>query len=485
MSVNPLRLLTPQEMAEAVRAAAAQPREIGLMEAAGRAVAREIQARWSPRPTLVLAGPGDNGGDGFCAARHLAAAGWPVRVALMGDPAKLPPDASGQAKQWRGPMATFAPDSLNDADLVIDALFGGGLSRPIAGAAATMIDAVIARGLPVCAVDVPSGVDGATGAALGPVAHASLTVTFHRKAPGHLLAPGRFLCGEVVLADIGLEGEGPGAAVGVFENDPALWRERYPWPSVDGHKFNRGHVLVLGGAALTGASRLSARAAQRAGAGLVTIAAPAPVWPIYAGSMIGVMVQPIDAASDFEALLADVRRNAIVIGPGAGVGEATRRYVLAALGVGRATLLDADALTSFAAEPETLFKAIRSACVLTPHEGEFARLFDTDGDKLARARRAAATSGAVVLLKGADTVIAAPDGRAAINANAPPELATGGSGDVLAGIVVGLLAQGMTAFDAACAGVWLHGEAGRKVGLGLIAEDLPEALPAVLKRLRA
>ena len=269
-----------------------------------------------------------------------------------------------------------------------------------------------------------------------------------------------------------------------WENDPELWRDRYPWPRNEGHKFMRGHALVLGGARLTGASRLTARAAQRIGAGLVTIAAPSEVWAIYATAMTSVMVAPIAGADEFSGLLADPRYNAIAIGPGAGLGENTRSCVLASLGSGRATVLDADALTSFQQDPQTLFQAISGQCVLTPHEGEFARVFKVAGDKLSRAREAARQSGAVVLLKGADTVIAAPDGRAVVNANAPAELATGGTGDVLTGFVVGLLAQGMTPFDAACAGAWLHGDAGSAVGPGLIAEDLIDTLPGVLKRFR-
>ena len=269
-----------------------------------------------------------------------------------------------------------------------------------------------------------------------------------------------------------------------WENDPELWRDRYPWPRNEGHKFMRGHALVLGGARLTGASRLTARAAQRIGAGLVTIAAPSEVWAIYATAMTSVMVAPIAGADEFSGLLADPRYNAIAIGPGAGLGENTRSCVLASLGSGRATVLDADALTSFQQDPQTLFQAISGQCVLTPHEGEFARVFKVAGDKLSRAREAARQSGAVVLLKGAETIIAAPDGRAVVNANAPAELATGGTGDVLTGFVVGLLAQGMTPFDAACAGAWLHGDAGSAVGPGLIAEDLIDTLPGVLKRFR-
>jgi NAD(P)H-hydrate epimerase len=438
------------------------------------------------RPVVVLCGPGGNGGDGFVAARHLLQAGWPVRLALLGEREALSGAIALAAKAWTGAVEPMSDACLTGAEIVVDALFGAGLSRPIEGAARTTIEALAARRMKTCAVDVPSGTDGATGEVLGAAAPADLTVTFFRKKPGHLLNPGRALCGEIIVADIGI----PSSVLGdldvrTWENGPDLWIDRLPWPRAQGHKYNRGEVLVLGGEEMTGASRMTAAAALRAGAGIVTLAAPASVWPIYAGALTGVIVRRFEGQAAFEHLLVDVRRNVIAIGPGAGVGEATRRYVLAALATGRGLVLDADALTSFAEAPEQLFRAITGPCVLTPHEGEFMRLFHEKGDKLKRARAAAALSGAVVLLKGEDTVIAAPDGRAIINSNAPAQLATGGSGDVLTGFVAGLAAQGMAPFEAAAAAAWLHGAAAQQFGLGLVAEDLPQALPHVLQGLQA
>jgi NAD(P)H-hydrate epimerase len=455
-----------------------------LMEAAGLAVADAVRKRWSPRTVAVLCGPGNNGGDGFCAARHLAAAGWKVRLALLGAKEALKGDAAIHAALWKGPVEPLEPASLDGAELVIDAMFGAGLSRPIEGMAAEVIDAVARRRLAVCAIDVPSGLDGATGLVRGSAVRADLTVTFARKKPGHLLLPGREICGTLVVADIGIPDRVIEAIAPLaHENSPALWIDRYPWPGTESHKFRRGEVLVLGGEAVTGASRMAATAALRAGAGLVTLAAPTPVWAIYAGALTSIMVRAFDGVDGFVGLLDDTRRNAILLGPGAGTGEATRAKVLAALATKRAVVIDADALTAFAPSPDTLFRAISGPCVMTPHEGEYARLFPHEGDKLSRARHAAAESHAVIVLKGADTVIAAPDGRAIINANAPPQLATAGSGDVLGGFIAGLLAQGMDPFDAAAAGVWLHGEAANEFGPGLIADDLPAALPAVLRRL--
>jgi NAD(P)H-hydrate epimerase len=454
-----------------------------LMQNAGGAVAREVMTRWSARHVAVLCGPGNNGGDGFVIAGVLAAAGWPVRVGLLGAVAGLRGDAALHAARWKGPVEPLDVGILDGAELAIDALFGSGLSRPLDAEVVRVLDAAAERRIPVAAVDVPSGIMGDTGESLGAV-QAELTVTFTRKKPAHLLLPGRDLCGTQVLADIGT----PSSvleliAVDTWENGPALWRDRLPQLKTAGNKYSRGHALLVGGYPTTGAARMAARAAARMGAGLTTIAVPERGLDVYAAALTSIMVRPIAGTQDLRRLLDDRRFTAFLIGPGAGIGEETRDHVLAMLGTGRPVLLDADALTVFAQRPTDLFDAIRGPCVLTPHEGEFARLFDASGDKLARARRAARESGAVIVLKGADTVIAAPDGKVIINANAPPTLATGGSGDVLSGMILGLLTQGMDAFAAAAAAVWLHGAAAQVFGPGLLAEDLPDLLPGVLRRL--
>ena len=470
-----------------------------LMEAAGVGVAQAIQERWSRRPVVVLCGPGNNGGDGFVVARHLAEAGWPVRLALLGTREKMRGEAAWAANRWSGAIESLATvlegcglEGGEGAPLVVDALFGAGLTRPLDGAARAVIETVATRRWPVVAVDVPSGVHGDTGQVLGAALHADLTVTFFRKKPGHLLLPGRLHCGALRVVEIGIPVTvlNPIDPIAV-ENDPEGWLGCFPWPRLEGHKFQRGHVLVAGGARMTGAARLAARAALRIGAGLVTLACPVEAFPLYAAALTAVMVEPVSDVAGFAALLADPRRNAVLLGPGAGVTPALRRRVLAVLKAERATVLDADALTVLAGAAGALFERLTPRCLLTPHDGEFARLFPaevaeapTRDDKLARARAAAVRAGAVVVLKGADTVIAAPDGRAAINSNAPADLATAGAGDVLAGLAVGLMAQGMPTFEAACAAVWLHGETAAGFGPGLIAEDLPEALPSVLTGLR-
>ncbi|MAM96106.1 MAG: bifunctional ADP-dependent NAD(P)H-hydrate dehydratase/NAD(P)H-hydrate epimerase [Parvibaculum sp.] len=464
-----------------------------LMENAGRAVADAIVARFPQGPVSVLCGPGNNGGDGFVVARLLAERGWPVTLFLMGPREKLKGDAAAAADRWPGAVHPLAADAGKGASLIVDAIFGAGLARDVDGSAADAIRRIGEAGTPVIAVDIPTGIDGNTGQVRGAAFAAALTVTFFRPKPGHLLLPGRLHCGELAVADIGIKSDVL-AEIGprTFVNAPPLWASVFPRPRLDSHKYTRGHAVVVSGdASHTGAARLAARGALRAGAGLVTIASPPSAMPVNAAHLTSIMLMPFEGADALTAILEDKRKNALLIGPGAGIGWETRDNVLAALLSGAAMVLDADALTSFAEIPRDLFVAIKGffagPVVMTPHEGEFARLFPEiaagEADKLERARLAAAEAAAIVILKGADTVVAAPDGRAAIARNAGPELATAGSGDVLAGIVLGLLAQGMLPFESACAAVWLHGEAGDCFGPGLISEDLPEMLPAVLRDL--
>lgn len=482
-------VLTVAEMgrADALAIASGIPGQ-SLMEAAGEAVAREVRRRWPRGPVAVLCGPGNNGGDGFVAARHLADAGWPVRLALLGDRSALRGDAAAMAGRWSEEIEPLTPAVLEGASVVIDAIFGAGLARPIDGAARDVIEVVNGRRLACLAVDLPSGVHGDTGQIMGAAPQATATVTFFRKKPAHLLLPGRVLCGDTVVADIGI----PATVLAqirptLSENLPRLWLGSLPWPSIAGHKYDRGHLVIAGGEVMTGATRLAARGARRIGVGLVTIACSREARSIFAGDQPGAIVLPSDTDADFAAILSDSRRNALLIGPGYGVADVTRRRVLAGLAARKRCVLDADAITSFAHKPDRLFSAgVGATCVLTPHDGEFARLFpDLAGiaGKVARARAAAERSGMTILLKGADTVIAGTDGRAAINSNAPPSLATGGSGDVLAGMVAGLLSAGMEPFEAAAAAVWIHGESALRCGCGLIAEDLPDRIPYVLEEL--
>lgn len=480
-------LLTVGEMAAADRAAVSRGvPSLDLMEAAGAAVARMVQRHHPKGAVLVLCGPGNNGGDGFVAARHLAQAGRSVTVALLGAREAVKGDAAAMAQRWAAPVLPATPLLVMQADVIVDALFGAGLSKPLEGAALSLVDAVNESGAAVVAVDLPSGLHGDDGQPRGAAAiRATRTVTFFRPKPGHLLLPGRLLCGELHVADIGI----PDAVVAEigpqqWRNDPALWQAELPRLRIDGHKYQRGHVLLRGGDR-PGAALLAGHAALRIGAGLATVALPDDAMALPGGPD-ALMRQRCNGGPDWRAALKDARRNAVLLGPGNGAGAATKQMVLDTLATTRPTVLDADALTVFADIPRALFAAIRGPVVLTPHDGEFARLFPDLGTlpKLARTRAAAKMSNAVILLKGADTVISDPDGRAAINANAPPDLATAGAGDVLAGFVAGLLAQGMPAFEAACAGVWLHGEAARAGGAGLIADDLPLLVRTPQARLR-
>ena len=440
-----------------------------LMEQAGRAVARAIRARLRPCRTLVLCGPGNNGGDGYVIARYLQQEGWPVTVAALAPPL-AGTDAAGAQAAWHGPSTIFDPREAARAALVVDAVFGAGLSRDVDG----LVAATLAAASRIVAVDVPSGLDGGSGAVRGFAPQALLTVTFFRLKPGHLLRPGRGLCGELVLADIGM----PGAVLQQFLPDcrinlPALWR--VPEPAQDGHKYDRGHVTILGGATMTGAARLAAGAARRVGAGMLTIAARKNA-DLYRAGAPGVLVDE----QDLDTLLHDPRRETWVCGPGLGV-DAAHVALPVLLASGRQVVADADAFSACAGNPA----ALRGATVLTPHEGEFVRVFGPIGvNRLQAARAAARITGAVVLLKGPDTVIAATDGQAVINASAPPWLATAGAGDVLAGIIAGLLAQGMGPFAAAAAGAWLHGRAATLAGPGMLAEDIAPMLAQAMTQAR-
>ena len=492
-----IELLTTKEMGEADRLAIAGGTSGGtLMESAGRAVAEGVHARFpAARDVAVVAGPGNNGGDGFVAARLLAERGCTVRVLLAGDKTRLKGDARAAAERWRGPLEAATPDALGQTEIIIDALFGAGLDRAVEGLPRSMIEAMNRSGAPIVAVDIPSGISGDSGAVMGAAVRACATVTFFRRKPGHLLLPGRLHCGAVELVQIGI----PDTVLDAirprtFHNVPALWTAHMPVARIEAHKYARGHaVVVSGGLSFTGAARLAARGALRAGAGLVTIASPREALLVNAASSLAVMVRAVDGAKELAAFLADPRLNAVVLGPGGGVGPAMRDMVGVALAGQRIAVLDADALTSFADEPESLIKMLAnrpdSCAILTPHDGEFARVFKSlerippVKQKLEAVRAASHETSAVCLLKGADTIVAAPDGRMAIADNAPPSLATAGAGDVLAGMIAGLAAQGMPGFEAACAAVWLHGEAAREFGPGLISEDLPDVLPKIYRRL--
>ncbi len=489
-----------------------------LMDRAGAAVAKAASRLLATRDPYdriaVFCGPGNNGGDGFVAARTLKADGFKVSLGLLGQRESLKGDAAGAAQGWSDAILRFEDVPLEEADLAIVAIFGAGLARDIDGPAR---DAILRLNewtrrtrKPIVAVDIPSGIDGSSGQVRGVAVEAAQTVTFFRLKPGHLLLPGHMHCGEISLVDIGI----PDSVLNeiapkTFANGPSVWNKHFPRPRIDGHKYNRGHALVLSGSlAHTGAARLAARGALRIGAGLVTVATPKDALAVHAAALTAVMTRVCDNTEDLVELLADRRKNAVVMGPGMGVGAKTRAMVLATLQSSaespkpqRAVVLDADALTSFAGESMRLAEAVKSSgkpVVLTPHDGEFAQLFAAkEGElrdhpdiaqlaspsKLARARAGAALMGAVLLLKGADTVVADPQGRATIGHAAPPWLATAGSGDVLAGMIGGLLAQSMPAFEAASAAVWLHAAAAREFGPGLISEDISEYLPPVLRHL--
>ncbi|HTO30964.1 MAG TPA: NAD(P)H-hydrate dehydratase [Pararhizobium sp.] len=479
-------IVTPREMAAVDRDAARSGIDsFALMTAAGTAVSATA-LRLYPQALrfVVLCGPGNNGGDGYVAATALRGSGAGVVVHTLGNSSSLKGDAAHAFSLWPGgvlPIGDYAPQA---GDIILDALFGAGLTRAVPENVATLMRTVSGLHLPVIAVDLPSGVDGRTGQVLGESFRASHTVTFMARKPGHLLIPGRMLCGGLDVIDIGI----PERLLrshwgGLGENGPHLWSDHAAVLDPSAHKFKRGHLAVFSGGPLsTGAARLSAAAGLKAGAGLVTLASGAAALAANASHLTAVMLRHIEGAADLKAWVDDRRVSAFVLGPGFGDLEKIRHYV--ALLHERALVLDADGITAFKDDPSQLFSAFSSGStrfVMTPHEGEFARLFpDIEADetlsKVDRALAAAKRSHAIIVYKGADTVIASPDGRAVINTNAPSWLATAGSGDTLGGIIGAHLAQGMPAFEAATAGVWRHGRAGMKAGEGLTAEDLAAAI---------
>ena len=459
--------------------------EIELMDRAGTATAEAILGRWEKTEALVLAGPGNNGGDGFVVARRLAEANWPVRVALLGERESLSGAAAAAASRWQGPIQALKPGALNGAGLVVDALFGTGLARDLEGPVRETVEALNQLNVPVVAVDVPSGIDSDSGQILGAAIEADLTVTFFRRKPAHLLLPGRELAGETIVSDLGVaESVYASIPATIFANAPALWLASFPWPTAASHKSTRGHVLVLGGSVLTGAARLAAHAAQRIGAGLVTIAAEPAVIPIYAAYRPDLLMAPVANFEDFRKLLADPRRNAILLGPGAGTDRRLENAIGAALATHAAVVLDADSFPVLADRKNGLLRRLGNRVVLTPHEGEFARLVGEPKPRLTAALRAAAETGATLVLKGSDTIVAAPNGHAIINSGAPPELASAGTGDVLAGLLAGLVANHLAPLQAAAIACWVHGQAAALFGPGLLAGDLPDLVPRVLKSLR-
>lgn len=447
-----------------------------LMEAAGSAITREILKRWSPRKTVILCGPGNNGGDGFVVARMLHQKGWHVRVLLLGERDNLSGDALANAERWPFAISALTPDNLAGAQLIVDAIFGAGLARDVGGSVADTLSAAQNLNVPIVAVDVPSGVDGNTGEIRGTSIPADLTVTFARAKTGHFLMPARHYCGELIVADIGISEETLNEiAPDAFKNDPA---SLFPWPDQDTHKFKRGHGVIIGGQKMTGATRLAATCARRIGLGLVTISANATAYMIYRQAEPGNIVSDLCLSDHLE----DARKNAFLAGPGLGLGEKQADIISQLLASDKNLVLDADALTLLAKKdlPSRPYDTL-----LTPHEGEFARLFPTlSGSKLQRAREAARQTGYTILLKGPDTVIASPCGKAAINTTGTPWLATAGSGDSLAGFCLGLMGQGVGAFDAGCLAAWLHGKCAETFGPGLISEDIANVLPQVIQSLQ-
>lgn len=485
-------ILTTEQMAKADQMCISELVKIGrsgadLMEEAGLSVVREIERVGRGRKILVLCGPGNNGGDGFVIARHLSRSGWQVQLALLGKVNDLREDAAKMAERWEGEIENIYQTCTEGLDVIVDAIFGTGLSREVAADLKEFFENINKSDAVKIAVDIPSGIDGNTGKILGSAIRADHTITFCRLKPAHVLYPSREICGEVTIADIGIadhivQKSNPD----IFVNCPSLWQNKLPKFSGNFHKYDKGHAVIVGGDKIhTGAGRLAAMAAIRVGAGLVSISSPDDALDINAAHLTSIMIRKrTEIISDLE----NEKLNCWCIGPASGVNDETKADVIGILEAGRNAVLDADALSVFKDNPELLYKKLskNGRAVLTPHAGEFARIFPgvKKLDKLSAAKKAARLTNSVILYKGADTVIAEPGGRAVISKNAPPFLATAGSGDVLAGLICGLIAQKMNVFDAACAGQWIHSECANEFGEGLISEDLLSIISRVLKRLK-
>jgi len=488
---NPLEVLSLSEMKTAdLRAVELGCSSLTLMESAGQAVADAVQETYPYGNVLVLCGPGNNGGDGFVAARILRGYGRTVRLGCSLDIEALRGDAYTNALRWKSEVYKLENSIFEGMDIVIDALFGAGLNKPIVGQEKSVIEIINQTKLPCVSIDVPSGVDGDTGKVHGVAPIANICVSFFRKKRCHLLYPGRSFCRDIRIADIGI----PSAVLSELApkiqiNHPSSWIEEFPKVEVTEHKYSRGHAIVVGGDKLTGAARLAGRAALRIGAGLVTIASPIKSAYIYRISSPSIMVSDINNTEEFSELIVDKRVTAVLVGPGNGINKNTFDYALKAIETNRC-VIDADALTVFSEAPNLFFDALSNTTagvsVLTPHEGEFYKVFSSfsiNDKELSKIELAinASLHNAVIVFKGPDTVISSPDGRVNINNNSPPDLATAGSGDVLSGIILGLIAQGMPSFEAASAGVWIHGECANEFGPGLIAEDISDIIPIVLR----
>jgi len=481
-------LLSTHQMKLAERAACVgKVTSFTLMQKAGKAVAEEIISRYSKQPVLVLCGIGNNGGDGFIVASTLKKKNWDVTLACAVDTHDLQGDASRAAETWKDDIIAFEDLELPEDGLIIDAVFGTGVSRPITGQIYDTLISLRETDCKVISIDVPSGMDADTGECQECTPQAEVTITFARKKPGHILLPGRAASGEVIVADIGISDEAI-SPIGPFmlENSPSLsWGEADFDKPVYAHKYHHGHAVILGGRVMTGAANLAAMAALRMGAGLVTVVAPADTSIIHQMQSPSLLVEPIGELARFKEHIKDPRRNAVLVGCGSGTDNigAIKKIVFDTVQATpqKICVLDADALSVFADDPRTLMSALGSHCILTPHEGEFARIFpDLKGSKPERAFAAAKRSGAVIVLKGADTVIASPDARLVINSNGSPWLASAGTGDVLAGIIVGLAARGLLdPFDTACAAVWIHARASEIAGAGMISSDLSTHIPSV------
>jgi len=460
-----------------------------LMENAGGVIFKIIKKKFKKKKKIkILCGPGNNGGDGFVVAKLLEENGFQdVELFCLVTKNKLKGDAKIAANNFNKNLKSFNDFKISSNDLIIDGIFGSGLKRNISGNLKKIIEKINLK-KPYCiSIDTPSGINGDTGEIQGTALKSNDTITFTTKKPGHLLSPGSEYCGNVIVGDIGINLEKLSFKPRIFENHPDNWRSKFPWPNQKSHKYTRGFSLIICGEKMTGASRLAARAAARIGCGLLCLGVPRKSFNIYSTENPIALIEIVDDKKDLNNLLKDKRINTILIGPGFGISKKKLELILKVVKEKkRLIVLDADAL-------KNNFKKIllknKTKIVITPHEGEFLQVLKdlnikNKKNKFSIVIEFIKKTKINLILKGNKTLICSQDGKISINTNTSPFLATGGSGDVLAGMITGLISQGMDIFNACCASVWIHGEIGRMKGPGLIAEDLPEMIPKVLKKLK-
>jgi len=481
-------IFLPEEMRRFERLNFTKKQSYEFMERAGHEVFKLIENNFTKKQSvIVLCGPGNNGGDGFVVARYLMEEGYKVKVYTFANKDNYIGDALEALKNFKGVIKALSFFNLEKKALIVDALFGIGLKRKIKGRLKKIFQQIKKSNNPVVSVDIPSGISSSDGKILGSAIKATFTVTFHRKKAGHVLGDGKEFSGKLSVVDIGFSNKKMKNRY--IENSPHLWVKYFPWKKISGHKYSRGRVVVHGGQKeFTGATILSAQAALRTGTGSVKIICSKNTLQIYSLKFPSVLKTEINNIYQLEKFLKKEKITSILIGPGAGSNKKVKEIVKLILRKVKYAVIDADALTCFKNDLKSLYNLLDKNKIITPHLGEFHRIFPTIKKKLNNVDKvliATKLTKSNIVLKGSSTIIISYDKKIIINDHSSSELAVIGSGDVLSGLIVSLVGdKKMSPFLAGCAATWIHGDIAKKYGKGLIAEDIVKGIPAALKRLK-